>query len=260
VKYLWRDLHLIKSKVTRSEKTLVLLDYDGTLAPIVERPKEAIFPSRAKTALESLLRIPRYRVSIISGRAVEDVAAMVGLEDMIYAGNHGLEILYPGGHWVHPEAARLRPKLAEVVQGLAQELGHIPGLLIEDKGVTVSVHYRLVVADLQEEIMPRVRKVLHPFAPYFKLTEGKKVLEVRPKISFHKGTVIYSITHLLNAKEADVIIYIGDDETDEDAFAALKPEDIGIKVGESTFSQASYFVRDTEELHDLLEVLGLWSS
>ena len=253
-------MHLIKSKVTRSEKTLVLLDYDGTLAPIADTSEEALFPLRAKAALQRLLPIPRYRVSIISGRAVEDVAAMVGLEDMIYAGNHGLEILYPGGRWVHPEAARLKAKLAEVTKRLKDELGHIPGLLIEDKGVTVSIHYRLVVGDLQEEIMPRVRKVLHPFVTYFRLTEGKKVLEVRPKISVHKGTVIYSIAHLLNAKEQDVIIYIGDDETDEDAFAALKPGDISIRVGESASSRANYYLCDTDEVHDLLEVLGLWSS
>ena len=258
MKYLWADLRLIERKVTQSEKILLLLDYDGTLTPIADRPEDALLPSRTKDDLALLLQIPRYLVGIVTGRAVDDVAALVGIEDVIYAGNHGLEILYPGGCWVHPEAARLRPKLAEIRERLNEELGHIPGLLLEDKGVTVSIHYRLVAGDPREEVQRGAQKVLEPFAVNFQLTEGEKVLEVRPAVFFHKGTVIHTITQMVNVKESDLVIYIGDDETDEDAFAALKPKDIGIRVGESASSRAAYFALDTEEVCVLLEALGQW--
>lgn len=260
MKPLWEHLELIKTKVIQSEKLLLLLDYDGTLAPIADRPEEAPLPLRAKAALRQLLPIPRYRVGIVSGRSADDVAGMVGIEGIIYAGNHGLELLYPEGRWVHPDVARLRPKLVDITKGLARELGHIPGLRIQDKGATLSVHYRLVAGDPQQEIRRRVQRVLHPFADYFEVTEGKKVLEVRPTLSCHKGTAICSIAHLLKAGEGDLTIYMGDDETDEDAFAALKPGDIGIRVGKSDSSAATYFVRDTEEVHALLETVGLWLS
>ncbi len=259
MQYLWADMRLIERKVTQSKEILLLLDYDGTLTPIAERPEDAaLLPPRTKDHLALLLQMPRYSIGIVSGRAVDDVAARVGIEDVIYTGNHGLEILYQGGRWVHPEAARLRPKLTEIRKRLDEELGHIPGLLLEDKGVTVSIHYRFAAGDPGEEVRQRVARVLEPFAVNFHLTEGKKVLEIRPAVSFHKGTAIHTVAQMFSVKESDLVVYIGDDETDEDAFAALKPKDISIRVGESISSRAAYFVRDTDEVCALLEALGQW--
>ena len=259
MEHLWAHLKLIEGRVTNSRLALILLDFDGTLAPIANTPQEATLPEPTRATLRSLAQMKRYRVGIVSGRPVDQVKDLVGIEGIIYAGNHGLELVHPQGRWTHPQAVALRPQLETVARGLmGGELGHIPGALIEDKGLIVSIHYRQVPQELHETIELQVRAVVEPFKDLFQLARGKKVLEVRPNVPCHKGTAVNAIARLVHAEEKDLIIYIGDDLTDEDAFAALRPGGIGIRVGEDANSRAAYFLYDAREVATFLESLVRW--
>ena len=258
MEHLLTCLDPIRDSVTKSALVLLLLDLDGTLAPIVSTPQEAVIPEGTRATLRCLSLVPRYRVGVVSGRPVDEVREMVSIEGIFYAGNHGLELVHPQGRWTHPEAAALHPQLAQVARALEVELGHIPGLLIEHKGLTIGVHYRQVAQERQEVIEPRMRAVLESFGKLFRLASGKKVLEVRPRVPCDKGTAVRTIARLADSQGKDLIIYIGDDETDEDAFAALKPKDIAIRVGEEAASKAAYFLRDTDEVVAFLDALVRW--
>ena len=131
---------------------LLLLDYDGTLTPIVERPELANLPEGMRQLLQALARQRRLTLGIISGRALADIKEKVGISGIIYAGNHGLEIEGPGISFVSPLAEEFKPILRLMHYVLSQALGAIKGVMVEDKGLTLSVHYRQVAEDKSEEV------------------------------------------------------------------------------------------------------------
>lgn len=136
--------------------------------------------------------------------------------------------------------------------------GH-PGL-IEDKDLTISVHYRQVVDETPEAIESEVRAAIEPFSDLLHLTFGKKVIEIRPSVAVDKGEAVRAISRILDEEGQGLLIYIGDDQTDEDAFAVLRSRDIAIKVGESASSRAAYFAKDTEEVAAFLHALLEWDT
>ncbi len=211
---------------------LVALDFDGTLAPIVERPEDAALPAGARPVLERLVARPDTDVAIVSGRGLEDVRARVGLAGAFYAGNHGMEIEGPGLERRVPEAVAARPRVAACAAALRDALDGIDGAQVEDKGATLSVHTRRVAdADAAAEVERRVRAIAGDY-PGLRLTAGKKVLEVRPDIDWDKGR---ATSFLLGALEAGAglavpVVFIGDDRTDEDAFRALGERGDGVLV------------------------------
>ena len=240
----------------RDGAMLVALDFDGTLSPIVPRPADAAMLDEARTALESLARRPDTRVAIVSGRGLADVRSRVALDALYYAGNHGLEIEGPGVHRVHAEAQRARPSLDACMEQLQSLTLAAEGVLLEDKGLTLSVHYRLVhepaaAAALVQEV--RRRCAGHDD---IRLTEGKKVVEIRPRVEWDKGRATrFLIEQLL---PAGPVIFVGDDSTDEDAFRALDGRGEGVIVGDPppVDTAAVSFVRSPHEVAQLLADLA----
>ena len=173
---------------------------DGVLAPIVPRPEDAAVPPEGRRELARLAG--RYAlVACLSGRAGDDAARVVGVPDVVYVGNHGLEL--------HPEAGRWVPRL----QAFAEEADWP----VEDKGVTLSFHYR-GAADERE-----ARRALEGIAARAREAGldarfGRKVLEVRPPLEADKGSALQA---LLRARGLARALYAGDDTTDLDAFRAL---------------------------------------
>ena len=121
----------------------MLLDYDGTLCPIAGRPDLALLSSETCKSLLTLSRKQGFSVGIVSGRGLADVADMVALPDLIYAGNHGLEMRGPDLEFMHPEALALKPDMDALLDKLEESLSGYEGVLVEGKGLTLSVHYRL---------------------------------------------------------------------------------------------------------------------
>lgn len=244
---------------SRTGRLLLLLDFDGTLAPIVERPELAAIPPATREVLDRLLAARGVEAAIVSGRGMADARERAGIRGIPYAGNHGMEIEGPGVHRIHPEAAAARPALETARRRLSRELREVPGTLVEDKGLTLSVHYRLV----DRAQVPRVRDTVAAIAaasPDLHVTEGKEVLEVRPRVDWHKGRAVEFLLDHLEPAAGMPVLYLGDDTTDEDAFRVLRERRAGegVLVADPPPEQtaASSFLRDPSEVAGLFADLA----
>jgi alpha,alpha-trehalase len=235
---------------------ILFLDYDGTLIPIARRPELAALAPDMKGLLRSLAG--RFKVAIISGRSLFDLEKLVGVRGIYYVGNHGLEISGPGVKFVQREAGRTSPAIAEICRKLERGLEKIDGAIIENKGLTASLHYREVkrkqIADMREIF----EEIVKPYAisEVIRVTHGKKVFEIKPNIKWDKGNAVLWIIEAVDPKKELVPVYIGDDRTDEDAFLALKNRGITILVSEKPKeSHAKFFLRDVKEVKMFLKKL-----
>jgi trehalose 6-phosphate phosphatase len=241
----------------RDGHLLVALDFDGTLAPIVPVPDDAAILPAAHDALAELAARADTRVAIVSGRGLEDVRRRVGLDTLHYAGNHGLEIDGPHVRQVHADAAQARPALDTCARRLEAEVATIDGVLVEDKGLTLSVHYRRVDDDaVASEVVRRVRALCGNIEGV-RLTEGKKVVEIRPDVEWDKGRATTFLVDRLMPGGGHVV-FIGDDRTDEDAFRALDGRGEGVIVADPppADTAAASFVRSPAEVADVLARLA----
>jgi len=195
------------------EQAAIVLDVDGTLAPIVSRPEQASVPEETRRELERLTG--RYAlVACVSGRTGDDARRLVRVDGIRYVGSHGLELSL--------DAARWSEEIHRFATGVDWP--------VEDKGLTVSFHYREAqdedaALEYLEEVAERARAV--GLVPRF----GRKVLEIRPPVDADKGT---AVTTLLEEASLRRALYAGDDTTDLDAFRALDGLELGIRVAVSS--------------------------
>lgn len=227
------SLDEIARRVASADRPRLMLDFDGTLAPIAERPALAEIPPETRATIAALAKLPDTTVAIVSGRGLDDLAAKVGIPGLILAANHGLEIRGPDFHFVDPIARNSVDDLCIVSKYVANKLRSVAGIEIENKELTTSIHYRRVAVENWEEVAAIVAEAIAPLSDRFLLTSGKMILEIRPRVDRHKG---HAVRYILS-KIGDVsgfIVYIGDDDTDEDAFRELssEPNAITIRVGE----------------------------
>ena len=224
------------------ERAAILLDIDGVLAPIVEVPHEAEVPPETRQELRRLHA--RYGlVACISGRPATDARRVVGIDELVYIGEHGLELV--------PEAAEWRDRLHRLSETIDWED-------VERKPLTVTFHYRRAEDEtealrLLEAVATRARA--EGLVPRF----GRKVLELRPPLDAHKGT---AVAHLLDTHGLRRALYAGDDSTDLDAFRALEGLELGVRVavasaeGPKELREAADLVVDSPaELLDVLKAL-----
>ena len=224
----------ISARLFREERVLLLFDYDGTLTPIVARPEDALLPVRVRRSLASLVAHPRYILGIVSGRSLDELSGLAAIPGIIHAGNHGMEIRGPNLEFTHPGAVSVRAALAEARSGVADALADIPGILVEDKGLTLTVHYRATPAHLAGEVDPVVVAATAGSVERgdIRLTRGKMVIEIRPAIDWDKGKAIELIRDTCGPSAFPV--YFGDDRTDEDGFRVVQGAGgLAVFVGES---------------------------
>ncbi|MES1260266.1 MAG: trehalose-phosphatase [Acidobacteriota bacterium] len=236
---------------------LLCLDFDGTLAPIVADPARATLPDGTNEVLASLSSRPDITLAIVSGRSVADLRSRVKL-NIILAGNHGLEVAGSRFDLCHPEAAIWQRTLHEIGGQLLARAAGIPGALVEDKGLTASVHYRNVAPEDVDRVADLVRTVVEPHANHFRVRHGKKVLEILPRVHWNKGSAILWILERLREEKGEAsVCYVGDDVTDEIAFREL-PGAITIRVGTECPTDARFRVRSVPEVYEFLKwVAGL---
>lgn len=246
------EIEKLKKKLC-NKKIILFCDYDGTLTPIVDRPEFAVLSNEVKDVLYQLSLY--CSIVIISGRQLADLESLVAINGIYYAGNHGFEIIGPKHFTTKFELGiDHREDINQAYQQLVKKLKHIDNCLIENKEISLSVHYRLV----DENLIAYIEQVLDEVAAGYdrlKKSHGKKVFELRPNIDWNKGKALCFITKELGFNTSDyVTIYLGDDLTDEDAFKVLRDNDIGILVSETTRqTHANYQLRNTKEAYYFLK-------
>ncbi|MGE5064633.1 MAG: trehalose-phosphatase [Myxococcales bacterium] len=238
---------------------MLLLDIDGTLAPIAGRPSDAVVPPETRRVLEDLARTPGVQVVAISGRSAMDSRRLICLDDTWIIGNHGIEVAPPMG----PPVARSEVKpYAEQVAAAAVRADaiaqRIPGVIVEDKLWTLSVHYRLVRRDIVPELTKEVTAIAAELG--LRVTMGKEVLELRPPVGINKGTAAVDLAATLGALDYTAsLLCAGDDRTDEDMFREVRraqPRCVTVQVGDEAIgpaTSAEFALPDPEAMRVLLE-------
>ncbi len=261
MRYIFKNWKKIESLMKGSGSVALLCDYDGTLTPIVSRPQDAVMDSGMRRALKAVSRNRRFRVGVVSGRGLKDVKKLVRLKGLYYAGNHGFEIEGPDIFYRHPALKKYAGALKGIKKQLAPVARKTIGAILEDKGASLSLHYRLV----NERDLSMLRAAFEEISrPYVKdkslrITSGKKVWEMRIPVSWDKG---YAVSLILNkitrARKRPLPAYLGDDMTDEDAFRCLKDRrSLTVFVGKKKRgSAAAYYAHSPDDIKRFLERLS----
>lgn len=219
----------VKDRTQFTNRVSLFLDFDGTLVPITPDPTESQLDRDTTEALKLISSREFAVITVISGRAVEDLYGRIRLPGLVYAGNHGLEIFGRDLRFVEPLAWSRRDELATLCGELNAKLRTVDGALVEDKGLTASIHYRLAAKADIPAIQAAVHAAVARYGAQFRVNPGRKVFDVVPRTDWHKGAAVCWINSHLSETPA-LSIYLGDDATDEDAFRAL-PDGVTIKVG-----------------------------
>ena len=246
--YLFDNMHEIK-KTAFHKDIFMFLDYDGTLTPIVETPDKAVISDEMCSLLIKLKEyIP---VAVISGRALKDVKERVGIDDIVYAGNHGAEIWDGKKEIISQGSTENRRLLEGVLEKLKKETSYIKGVLMEDKGITASLHFRNVNVRQVGDVFGIFEKIAQEHEENFRFIIGKKVFEIRPVNIWNKGDAVSWMIE--NMGKSKFPVYIGDDTTDEDAYDVLKNKGLSVSIGGS--ANADYYIQNQGEVKDFLAML-----
>ncbi|XP_041006767.1 probable trehalose-phosphate phosphatase H [Juglans microcarpa x Juglans regia] len=255
---------------SKGKKIVMFLDYDGTLSPIVDDPDRAFMSDAMRKTVRKLATC--FPTAIVSGRCRDKIYSFVRLAELYYAGSHGMDIKGPAkgckykkgsGRGVQFQAAsKFLPMIDEVYKQLVEKTKATPGAQVEHNKFCVSVHFRRVEEKKWNELAQQVRSVLKEY-PKLRLTQGRKVLEIRPTIKWDKGKALEFLLESLGfANCANVFpVYIGDDRTDEDAFKILTEKGQGFGILVSKFpkeTSASYSLQEPDEVMDFLKRLVQW--
>lgn len=202
--------------LTERTRVGLITDFDGTVSPIVANPEDSRATERSRAAIAALVgRLTL--VAFVSGRAVNDLRARAQIPGASYVGNHGLEYLTDKGIDTPPEVVAYRPMIDAVTQEIAQL--EIPGLRLEDKRVTVSLHYRNTPDP--DAAAAQIEPILRQLATQHRLhlSKGRMVFELRPPFEINKGT---ALKRLIENYQLEAAVFMGDDTTDADAMRVAR--------------------------------------
>jgi trehalose 6-phosphate phosphatase len=261
VQDLWAAWQGIEERIRGAGHLMLFSDFDGTLCPIAASPDLAEIPEETRRWLRLLAGNPRVDVAIISGRALPDLRAKVGIDGLTYAGNHGLEIRGPAVTFVHPAAEEMRPAMGVLYRDLIRALEPFAGVIIEDKGLTLSIHYRLLDKARVGQFRDAFNRLMEGagVAGGILVTTGKMVYEIRPAVEWNKGQALRMLVEAAakRGRPDPLTMFLGDDWTDEDGFKAVRRTGgVSVFVGERVDDRsAKYFLKSPGEVAVLLEKL-----
>ncbi|MFI5350378.1 MAG: trehalose-phosphatase [Elusimicrobiota bacterium] len=232
-------------------RLLVVLDFDGTLVPMRARPHLARLGAAERATLRCLNR-GRSRVAMISGRSVADLRRCVGVPELIYGGTFGLELAGSGWRYVHPKALSARETLAALAEGLRDLFTDVPGVLVEDKGVGLAVHYRNVPANRRREFARRLGHARAAAGRSLRWRLGRLAWEVTPRTDWDKGDAAKLIWRRLGRP---YLLVVGDGRFDEPMLRAAHDRGTGVRVGRGS-TEARHRLRDSDAVRRFLRRLA----
>lgn len=210
---------------------LVLSDFDGTLCEFDPDPAAVYLPP-ARVELLNAMAASGVSIGIVSGRRLADLRGRIGALNAAYlAGFHGLEIVSPAGSFTHPDVVSVQTLVHDIARAIAPGVASLPGVFIEDKEFSISLHYREATPAAQVVAQSLLTTAARPDVDAGRLTmlPGARLIELLPNVKWDKGTAVKWLREEAERVHGDVaLIYIGDDVTDEHAFAVLGPGDTGI--------------------------------
>jgi len=244
----------LRGRLASAAGLFVALDFDGTLAPISSDPDEPMLTPANRNALERLVDRPDAAVAVVSGRALDDLRDRIDVDQVTLSGNHGLELYRDQERTVHPAALEHRPSIVATADLLEDALASVPGAVVEDKELTVTVHYRQTPGHRIETVRSAVERAVEAADDDLRIVDGKQVFEVRPAVERDKGTVV---SELATSYPDDWrSVSIGDDTTDEDAFRVVAPDGIAIRVGDTRETAATHRLPKQEAVAPVLRWLA----
>lgn len=234
---------------------MLLFDFDGTLAPIVEHPDHAVLQIGVRRTLEILTRLPRIHVGVISGRELKDLKARIGISNLFLAGTGGLELDFRGVCVTHPRAGTAVAELVELATSLRNWPLAYPGLWIQTKRLGITIHFRQVCPGDVENLVQRLRGVLARFQPSLQLIAGPMAIEVVPSLGWNKGSAVRLFLNSIPATKR-LVLFAGDSENDIDAFEAVSQVGgVTVGVGVDVPGFPSFQFSTPAELHTWLTCL-----
>jgi len=263
-------MRLLNAAVIRKElgrcqtgALLLFLDYDGTLTPIVNRPERAKLTKATRKILASFSSDSKKAiVVVISGRDLSDLKKRIGIKGLIYVGNHGLEMEGRGLRFVHPRARASRLFLKPLARRLKREFAAVAGIQVEDKRLTLSIHYRRAAPANVVRARRLLQRCMNDVGKKSQicLKHGKKVWEIHSGISWDKGDAARYLEQRVFKKDKQkrLPIYFGDDLTDESAFKVLRRKGLTVRVTLKTQepSAAQFYLRNSAGVRCILKGLS----
>ena len=243
------------TETLKTRRPALFLDYDGTLTPIVAEPQLATLDGATRVVVARLATL--CPVAVVSGRDLDDVRRLVGLDELIYAGSHGFDIAGPNGlRFQAPAGLAALPALDAAEAALSDRLAALPGTLLERKRFSLAAHFRGAAATAEAGVRAAVATVAEQY-PGLTVTAGKKVLDLRPGADWNKGRAVAWLLERQAGDDEVFPIYLGDDVTDEDGFGAVAGRGLGIIVGpDERPTAASQALADPDEVRRFLALLA----
>jgi trehalose-phosphatase len=214
---------------------LLLTDFDGTLAELAPTPAEAVMSDAVRAEFDALSTRESVTTGVVSGRRLEDVRARVGAAAQFVAGLHGLEILGPAEQFRHQALDTVEPVIGELFETASRRLAWCRGAFLENKTYALACHVRLAAIDEADAALDQFVGLAEAQleAGILRLLTGSKAVELLPSTTWNKGRAVDWIRTSVARRVAKPVsvVYLGDDRTDEDAFASLRETDMAIGIG-----------------------------
>lgn len=240
--------------IGNSEKIALLLDYDGTLAKICPHPNDTTMTPETEQSLRNIGKNSKIFTAVISGRGVDNVKEKVAIDGLVYAGNHGLEILYNNGtRYIH-NTGEVSQNYSKMVDALWQIVRD--GAWIEDKKFSLTFHYRAVCEDQHSTIRQEAIDIIKSFG--YKANQAHCAIEAKPPVEWNKGKAAdYILRHEFGDNWSSEVktIFAGDDTTDEDVCELLTGVGVSFRVtaDPNVSTKATHKVPSTESVTHLLQ-------
>lgn len=258
MKDLFKNWKTISLKIQKSPHILLLSDFDGTLCPIVKHPDLVKVDKDILAILKKINKLQSVMLGFVSGRPINDIKKHIGLRKAFYIGNHGLEFKKPNDSKIQIlSKAQIKKSLKvirSIVEQLKDETETLKGVWLEDKKYSVSLHYRQatskdarVAAKIFNQVISEAEKNKN-----IRVTRGKKVFEIRPSFNQNKGTAVEKLKRM-HSKKSPLLIYLGDDVTDEDVFKIMSKKDLSIHIGKGDKSAAQYSLKNVKAVGDFFQ-------